>query len=84
MDAGEYLLATAVGLIDIHVVYMPTAYYADLEEEARRRIPRDPRDWPTVALALQLDAAIWTHDNDFLGCGIATWTTETLPAQHEP
>ena len=72
------MLATALGLIDIHVAYVPAAFYADLEEEARRRIPRDPRDWPTVALALALGAGIWTEDGDFLGCGLPTWTTATL------
>ncbi len=30
------------------------------------------------ALALAIEAAIWTSDNDFLGCGVATWTTDTL------
>lgn len=34
-----------------------------------------PQPWPLV-----LDAGIWTHDRDFLGCGIATWTTTTLQA----
>ena len=35
-------------------------------------------DWHTVALALMLNADIWTQDKDFLGCGVATWITETL------
>jgi predicted nucleic acid-binding protein len=52
--------------------------YAPFEATARRRVPRDPQDWPTVALALLLDAAILTGDNDFLGCGCPTWTIETL------
>ncbi len=52
--------------------------YASFEEAARRRVPRDPRDWPTVALALLLDAAILTGDHDFLGCGCPTWTVQTL------
>jgi hypothetical protein len=43
------------------------ALYAAREDEARWRIPRV--------------AAIWTHDRDFLGCGGATWTTETLLAR---
>ena len=47
---------------------------------AHKRIPRDPDDWPTVALALVLEAGIWTHDADFLGCGVPTWTVETLTA----
>jgi predicted nucleic acid-binding protein len=42
------------------------------------RIARDPNDWFTIALALALVAAIWTLDHDFFGCGIATWTTDTL------
>ncbi|MGI8915588.1 MAG: PIN domain-containing protein, partial [Chloroflexota bacterium] len=49
--------------------------------KARARIPRDPDDWPTVAAALALGADIWTRDADFLGCGCATWVTETLIAE---
>ena len=57
--------------------------YADFESAARRRVPRDPKDWPVVAVALLLDAAILTGDNDFLGCGCPTWTVETLRDQLE-
>jgi predicted nucleic acid-binding protein len=56
----------------------PRDAYASLEEVSRRRVPRDIRDWPTVALAIALDAPILTGDNDFLGCGCPTWTVETL------
>jgi predicted nucleic acid-binding protein len=59
----------------------PRDVYDSLEETALRRVPRDPRDWPTVALAIVLDTAILTGDNDFLGCGYPTWTVETL--RHE-
>ena len=52
--------------------------YDPFESEARERIPRDPDDWHTVAVALALDAAIWTEDRHFFGCGVATWTTDTL------
>ncbi|MBI2708594.1 MAG: hypothetical protein HYX34_02740 [Actinobacteria bacterium] len=31
----------------------------------------------------KLLARIWTNDNDFLGTGVATWTTETLQARLE-
>ena len=55
-----------------------TTAYAGREEEARERVPADPRDWPTVALALELNAAILTQDRDFCGCGVAVWHTETL------
>jgi predicted nucleic acid-binding protein len=57
---------------------IPEEIYAPWQDQALLRIPRDPDDWPTVALAIAIDAAIWTSDADFLGCGIATWTTETL------
>lgn len=57
---------------------VPEVVYAPLEDEARWRCARDPIDWPVVALALVLDAAVWTNDNDFLGTGTATWSTETI------
>jgi predicted nucleic acid-binding protein len=46
-------------------------------EEALARI-RDKDDWPALALALLLECAIWTEDQDFFGIGIATWTTNTV------
>lgn len=52
--------------------------YASLEDEALARSQRDPHDWPVVACALAISAGIWTNDNDFLGTGVPTWTTETL------
>jgi predicted nucleic acid-binding protein len=72
-------LATVAAETSLYTVQ--TEQYRMLEAEARRRLPRDEDDWHTVALALQLEAAIWTQDKDFLGCGVATWTTETLLRQ---
>jgi predicted nucleic acid-binding protein len=63
------------------LVVVPLDTYGPLEPLARRRVPRDQRDWPPVALALVLEAAILTHDADFLGCGCPTWTVETLRAE---
>jgi predicted nucleic acid-binding protein len=67
-------------MIDARIQPIPQAVYLDWEAEARERIPRDPNDWPTVALALALDAAIWTADADFFGCGLPVWTTDSLSA----
>lgn len=75
---GETLLETAFNLAQAKARLIPEEIYGAWKEQAFLRIPRDPDDWPTVALALAVDAAIWTLDADFLGCGIATWTTETL------
>ena len=69
-------------LVDMRAIEVaPRDVYASVKETALRRVPRDPRDWPTVALAIILDAPILTGDNDFLGCGCPTWTVETL--RHE-
>lgn len=76
-------LALLDRLLIVTVVPVPSVLYRRRERMARRRIPRDPDDWPTVALALTLGAAIWTQDADFLGCGVPTWTTETLVAHLE-
>ena len=72
--------------IDANVDVVPEAAYAPLEQEARWRSARDPNDWPVVAAALAVGGAIWTNDNDFLGTGVATWTTETITAwlSHPP
>lgn len=48
-----------------------------VRQEALARI-RDPADWPALALALQLDCAIWTEDQDFFGSGVATWTSQPV------
>ena len=75
---GAELVARCLEAIEANVVVIDEAIYAAVEEEARARSLRDPRDWPCVATALALSAGIWTNDNDFLGTGVATWTTETL------
>jgi predicted nucleic acid-binding protein len=53
--------------------------YEELRETAQERVGlRDPDDWPVAAVALLLDAPIWTEDQDFFGSGIATWTTDRI------
>ena len=47
------------------------------KDEALMRI-RDPADWLVLALALLLECAIWTEDQDFFGTGVATWTTAAV------
>jgi predicted nucleic acid-binding protein len=83
---SERLASDCRVAIDTNVDLVPEAAYAPLEEEARWRSARDPNDWPVVAAALAVGGGIWTNDNDFLGTGIATWTTETITAwlSHPP
>jgi predicted nucleic acid-binding protein len=78
--AADALLASALDVVMTHIIQVPEAVCDMHETVARSRIPRDPDDWHTVALAIATDADIWTMDADFLGCGIATWTTVTLLA----
>lgn len=77
---GEELSRLCLEAIEANVVVLDEAIYAAVEDEARARSLRDPADWPVVGCALALSAAIWTNDIDFLGTGVATWTTETLQA----
>lgn len=77
--ALQQVVAELVETRAIEIV--PRDTYDSLKQVATERVPRDQRDWPTVALAMALDAGILTGDNDFLGCGCPTWTVETLRAE---
>ncbi|MBI2710098.1 MAG: nucleotide-binding protein, PIN domain-containing protein [Actinobacteria bacterium] len=77
---GDELPQRCLEAVETNVVILDEAISSALEAEARRRSLRDPADWPVVASALALSAGVWTNDNDFLGTGVATWTTETLQA----
>jgi len=77
-DTTSELLDSLLEAIETNVAVVDEAVYAAYEDEARARAVRDADDWPLVACALALDAAVWTHDGDLLGTGVATWTTTTL------
>ncbi len=72
------LLSGATITLKTCLAIIPAEAYAELEATARARIPADPNDWPSVALALALDTGIWTEDRDFFGSGLATWRTPIL------
>lgn len=82
LERRKMPLPTAMTLLDqlagLVQVVEPDRYRS-FEQVARLRIAqRDEDDWPVVAAALALDCAIWTEDNDFFGCGVATWTTDRV------
>jgi predicted nucleic acid-binding protein len=54
-EAALNLLHFAYEAADRHVTVVNLAEYSHLHEEALRRIPQDPDDWPTVALAMALE-----------------------------
>ena len=75
---AEQLVRLCLDAVETNVAVVDAAVLGALEDEARFRAVRDPADWPLVAAALVLRAAVWTHDKDLLGAGVPTWTTETL------
>lgn len=77
---ADELSAVCLPAVEANVAILDEAVYSALEDEARARSLRDPTDWPVVACSLALSAGVWTNDNDFLGTGVPTWTTETLQA----
>ena len=79
----EELLESGLGELRGRLRILPTSIYAEALDEAGRRVPRDPRDAPTVALALILECGILTGDCDFFGCGVPVWTVETLTVHLE-
>ena len=77
-STSNELVVACLAAVEANIIILDKAVYAPLEDEARARSLRDPTDWPVVASALVLSSGIWTNDNDFLGTGVATWTTETV------
>jgi len=75
---ADELASLCIEAVESNVVILDEAIYAAVEDEALSRCQRDPTDWPVVASALTLSAGIWTNDNDYLGTGVPTWTTQTL------
>jgi predicted nucleic acid-binding protein len=45
------------------------------EDALARVAARDPDDWATVALALELQLPIWTQDKDLATAGLTVYTT---------
>lgn len=80
VTVADTLTARCIEAVEANIVVLEEAVYSAIEDEARARSLRDPDDWPVVASALALTAGIWTNDNDFLGTGVPTWTTETMIA----
>jgi len=75
LPLGTVLLAVAT----LPVTVVDRDEYAASLREAERRIGRrDPDDIDTLALALHLDAPVWSNDRDFEGAGVEWYTTARL------
>ncbi len=67
-------------IAEASITRIPLEIYALYENEACLRIPDDPDDWPTIALALATRSDIWTEDGHFFDCGVAVWRTPQMSA----
>jgi len=79
----EKLLLAALQAMPI--IWKATTDYEGHRDDAQRRVAgRDPDDWPTVALALELDTPVWSQDKDLGVTGLRVYTTgELLDALRE-
>ena len=58
---------------------LPSQAYHGHEEQARERLEaRGQSDWPVLASAMALNAAIWTKDRDLFGVGVPVWSTRNI------
>ncbi len=80
-EEADHILGVAMLAIAFRITLIAEEEYAPFEAEARLRMPDDPDDWHTVALALATDTGIWTRDKKhFFGCGIPVWSTPVIRA----
>jgi predicted nucleic acid-binding protein len=75
LDLDTLLLACAA----LPVVVVERGEYDDQLATARQRVAkRDPDDVDVLALALSLNVAVWSNDNDFEDCDVEWHTTAEL------
>jgi len=75
LELDTLLLAFAA----LPVTVVERSEYEDKLPTARRRIgKRDPDDVDVLALALHLNFAVWSNDNDFEDAGVEWHTTAEL------
>jgi len=68
-----------VTLAALPVAVVDRSEYEDHLPEARRRIgQRDPDDVDVLALAIALELAVWSNDNDFEDSDVEWYTTAEL------
>jgi len=61
------------------VEVVPARDYEHGRRAADQRLRQGGKsDWPALAAALTLDAAIWSDDVDFFGVGVPVWSTANV------
>ena len=77
-DIAAALVQEGLNTAEQSLSVVPGEWLEPFRDDAIWRVPQDPNDWPTVALALAIDAGIWSEDRDFFGSGLTTWSTPVL------
>lgn len=77
-EVAAALVQDGLGTAEAALTVAPSEWLEPFRAEALERVPADPDDWPTAALALALNIGVWTDDRDFFGSGLATWQTPVL------
>jgi predicted nucleic acid-binding protein len=61
------------------VTPLPVEAFDGHEQAARKRLePHSQSDWPLLAAAMALGAAVWTEGRDLFGTGVALWATRNI------
>jgi predicted nucleic acid-binding protein len=83
-QAGKDAVRITVDLIKLFLV-IPHEHYQPALDIAQRRLRGRSKssngnvnDAHVLACALALTADIWSHDRDFAGTGVASWSTRNL------
>lgn len=74
----EKLSSELESVVDDLAVIERSRYESQLGRAEGRLGARDIDDAPTLAVSLLLGCPIWTEDQDFFGCGAATWTSDRV------
>lgn len=78
-ERGLRLETLLTAVVTLPVTLVDRDEYAASRPEATRRMARrDPDDVETLALALHLELAVWSNDDDFRGMDVPWYTTARL------
>jgi predicted nucleic acid-binding protein len=67
-----------LGQLESMVQLMGFEVYGAMTQALQRIASRNADDWPVLACAMALNCPVWTQDAEFLGTGVATWTSDRI------
>jgi predicted nucleic acid-binding protein len=83
-DVSEKWVDLQMKQLDAVVMPLHPALFDKHESAAKIRLhQRGQPDWPVLAASMETASAVWSHDKDFFGSGVAVWSTTVLRKQLE-